>query len=177
MDLLSAVVAHELVVALVLEIRHHGIALRKVEHHGITAFRITETRQAPVGLAEPVHERRRTGGERRSDNDPLQTFDSDVNMDGVHGADDTNSHDDPYAHFMKDDDDDDDGGGGGGMNSIDTKKQKIDHGNTDKVFTNTKDGTGQSTAGRGAWKEKHKKGKFSSKKRLVDRKYKAPLGI
>ena len=123
-----------------------------------------------------VNKRGRTGGERRSDNDPLQTFDSDVNMDGVHGADDTNSHDDPYAHFMKDDDDDD-GGGGGGMNSIDTKKQKIDHGNTDKVFTNTKDGTGQSTAGRGAWKEKHKKGKFSSKKRLVDRKYKAPLGI
>ena len=125
-----------------------------------------------------INKRGRSGGERRSDNDPLQTFDSDVNMDGVHGADDTNSHDDPYAHFMKDDDDDDDGGGGGGgMKSIDTKKQKIDHNNTDKVFTNTKDGTGQSTAGRGAWKEKHKKGKFSSKKRLVDRKYKAPLGI
>jgi ATP-dependent RNA helicase DDX56/DBP9 len=122
-----------------------------------------------------VNKRGRTGGERRSDNDPLQTFDGDVNMDGVHGSDDANNHDDPYAHFMKDDDAEDDDGGG--KNGIDTKKQKIDQTNNDKVFTNTKDGTGQSTAGRSAWKEKHKKGKFSSKKRLVDRKYKAPLGI
>ena len=110
-----------------------------------------------------INKRGRTDGARRSDNDPLQTFDGDVNMDGVHGTDDAN--DDPYADFMKDDDDEN-------M----TKKPKIDQ-NDNKVFTNTKDGTGQTTAGRSAWKEKHKKGKFSSKKRLVDRKYKAPLGI
>ena len=115
------------------------------------------------------NKRGHTGGERRSDNDPLQTFDGDVNMDGVPcGADDTDNRNDPYADFMKDDDDHD---------LTATKKAKIDSNNTDKVFTNTKDGTGQSTAGRSAWKEKHKKGKFSSKKRLVDRKYKAPLGI
>jgi ATP-dependent RNA helicase DDX56/DBP9 len=120
-----------------------------------------------------VNKRGRTGGERRSDNDPLQTFDSDVHMDGVHGSDDAENKEDPYADFLKDDDD----VGTDNIDGIATKKQKLDPTKNDKVFTNTKDGTGQSTAGRSAWKEKHKKGKFSSKKRLVDRKYKAPLGI
>lgn len=115
-----------------------------------------------------INKRGRAGGERRSDNDPLQTFDGDVNIDGMHGADDNDNLDDPYADFMKDDSE---------QNDTNAKKQKIDPNNNDKVFTNTKDGTGQSTAGRSAWKEKHKKGKFSSKKRLVDRKHKAPLGI
>ena len=38
-------------------------------------------------------------------------------------------------------------------------------------------GTGKSTSRRRAWKERHGKGEFSKKKRLVDRKHKQPLGI
>jgi ATP-dependent RNA helicase DDX56/DBP9 len=111
---------------------------------------------------------RGSNGERRSDNDPLQTFDGDVNFDGMHDVDDDDGGDhDPHAHFMNDADDDELGS--------EKKKQKID--DDAKVFTSTKDGTGQSTAGRSAWKEKHRKGKFSSKKRLAERKYKQPLGI
>jgi ATP-dependent RNA helicase DDX56/DBP9 len=99
-----------------------------------------------------------TGGARRSDNDPLQAFDGDANLDGVQDADE-----DPLADFMDD-----------GENA--TKKQKTDVVD-EKIFTNTKDGTGKSSAGRTAWKEKHKKGQFSGKKRLKDKKYKHPLGI
>ena len=57
------------------------------------------------------------------------------------------------------------------------KKPKNDAGVEKKVFTSTRDGTGRSTAGRTAWKEKHRKGKFSGKKRLSERKHKQPLGI
>lgn len=102
--------------------------------------------------------KRGRNGERRSDNDPLQNFDGEVTLDGVEGCDD-----DPHADFM------DEGGGG--------KKSKTESTIEPKVYTSTSDGTGQSTAGRTAWKEKHKKGKFSSKKRLVERKHKQPLGI
>jgi hypothetical protein len=38
-------------------------------------------------------------------------------------------------------------------------------------------GTGRSTSGRRAWKERHAKGEFSKKPRTVKRKFKAPLGI
>lgn len=106
-----------------------------------------------------VNKRGRTG-ERRSDNDPLQNFDGDVNLDGVEGVEE-----DPLADFM------DDGEGSP------KKKQKSEGDDEPKVFTSTKDGTGLSTAGRTAWKEKHKKGKFSGKKRMTERKYKQPLGI
>jgi hypothetical protein len=46
-----------------------------------------------------------------------------------------------------------------------------------RVFANTQDGTGKSTAGRVAWKERHRKGKFSNKKRKSERRNKDPLGI
>jgi ATP-dependent RNA helicase DDX56/DBP9 len=106
-------------------------------------------------------------GARRSDNDPLQSFDGgDVTLDGIRGDDE---QEDPLtAEFMVDDDDDDEEEGGG-------KRQKTD-GETN-VFADTRDGTGRSTAGRNAWKEKHRKGKFSSKKRKSERKNKQPLGI
>jgi ATP-dependent RNA helicase DDX56/DBP9 len=104
--------------------------------------------------------KRGTDGARRSDNDPLQSFDGVVNLDGV-----KEGEDDPFAEFM----DDGEGGGTG-------KKQKTVAAEK-KVFANTKDGTGQSTSGRTAWKEKHKKGKFSGKKRLSEKKHKQPLGI
>ena len=107
-------------------------------------------------------------GERRSDNDPLQNFDADVNLDGVRGTEGEDGGDDAFAEFL--DDGDDDG-------TPQQKKQKCDTAEEKKIFTSTRDGTGRSTAGRTAWKEKHKKGKFSGKKRLAERKYKQPLGI
>jgi ATP-dependent RNA helicase DDX56/DBP9 len=103
-----------------------------------------------------------TGGARRSDNDPLQSFDGNTNLDGVEGDGDTGE--DPFAEFMETDGDD---------QEKDAKKPKTE----EKIYTNTKDGTGRSTAGRNAWKEKHKKGAFSGKKRLAEKKYKSPLGI
>ena len=61
----------------------------------------------------------------------------------------------------------------------DTQQHKKQRQDTDekKVFANTRDGTGKSTSGRNAWKEKHRKGKFSGKKRKSERKFKQPLGI
>lgn len=114
-------------------------------------------------------------GIRRSDNDPLQNFDADVNLDGVRGsdgdADADGDGDGAFADFMDDGEYDDD-------SSSPNKKQKTgDAEQEKKVFTSTKDGTGRSTSGRTAWKEKHKKGKFSGKKRLAERKHKPPLGI
>jgi ATP-dependent RNA helicase DDX56/DBP9 len=101
-----------------------------------------------------------TGGARRSDNDPLQSFDGEVNLDGV-----KEGGEDPFAEFMDDGEEDGEGG---------AKKQKSGE---SKLYTNTEDGTGKSSSGRNTWKEKHKKGKFSGKKRLSEKKHKQPLGI
>lgn len=100
------------------------------------------------------------GNQRRSAKDPLQSFsDGDVNLDGLEGGDD----DYDMVDF------------GEGIEG-DGKKQK--RGETEKkTLLNTRDGTGKSTAGRNSWKEKHRKGKFSKKTRLSDRKTKDPLGI
>jgi hypothetical protein len=100
----------------------------------------------------------RTSKQSRSAKDPLQSFnDGDVNLDGLDG----------------DDDDMPDFGEG---NERDEKKQKRDDA-ANKTLLNTRDGTGKSTSGRNAWKEKHRKGKFSKKTRLADRKNKDPLGM
>jgi ATP-dependent RNA helicase DDX56/DBP9 len=101
-----------------------------------------------------------TGGARRSDNDPLQSFDGEVNLDGV-----KEGGEDPFAEFMDDGEEEGEGG---------AKKQKSGE---SKLYTNTEDGTGKSSSGRNTWKEKHKKGKFSGKKRLSEKKHKQPLGI
>jgi len=108
--------------------------------------------------------KRSTGGERRSDNDPLRAFDGDVNLEGVEDA----TGDDEFSEFLDDGDMDD--------KESSSKKQKSSS-EENKIFTHTGDRTGHSTAGRNAWKEKHRKGKFSSKKRLKDRKKGQPLGI
>ena len=115
---------------------------------------------------------RQNTGERRSDNDPLQNFDGDANLDGVRGAED-DEHDDAFAEFMDNGDDDDDGA------SSPSKRQRTAAAGDEeqRIFTSTRDGTGRSTSGRTAWKEKHRKGKFSGKKRLAERKHKQPLGI
>ncbi|OEU15408.1 hypothetical protein FRACYDRAFT_218281 [Fragilariopsis cylindrus CCMP1102] len=44
-----------------------------------------------------------------------------------------------------------------------------------KTYTSNEIGEGSS--GRNAWKEKHRKGKFSKKTRMADRKNKDPLGM
>lgn len=105
--------------------------------------------------------KRGTGGIRRSDNDPLQNFDGgEVDLEGLADNDD-NDMDMP---------DFDQSG------ERDPKKPKTDDLSA-KVFANTSDGTGKSTAGRNAWKERHRKGKFSGKKRKSERKKTQPLGI
>lgn len=99
---------------------------------------------------------------RRSDNDPLQSFNGadDVNLDGL-GEDDEDME---LPDFSQ------------GGDERTSKKQKVDDAEK-KIFTSTKDGTGKSSAGRTAWKERHRKGKFSNKRRKSEKKIKEPMGI
>lgn len=100
----------------------------------------------------------RSDGRRRTDNDPLQSFDSEgVNLDSVEGDDGNGDDDgdgstDEFAEFF---------------DSVD-KGQKKGTGASEKVVFSTRDGTGRSTSGRSEWKEKHRKGKFSGKRRKSD---------
>lgn len=103
--------------------------------------------------------RARKGNQRRSAKDPLQSFDGDVNLDGLEGGDDDYEMDD-FGDAMESD-------------GKKPKRQEAEK----KTLLSTRDGTGKSTAGRNAWKEKHRKGKFSKKTRLSDRKNKDPLGL
>ena len=108
-----------------------------------------------------------TGGLKRSDNDPLQSFDGgDLNLDGLGGADDDNEQDQEMPDF-----------GGGDSEERDSKRQKSSASEDKKIYGSSMSNTGKSTAGRNAWKEKHRKGQFSGKKRKSDRKKKDPLGI
>jgi hypothetical protein len=105
--------------------------------------------------------KRGTGGLKRSDNDPLQNFDGgEVDLDGLAGDDD----DDDMPDFDQTED------------NREEKKQKVDD-DEKKLFANTSDGLGKSTAGRNVWKERHKKGQFSGKKRKSEKKKRVPLGI
>jgi ATP-dependent RNA helicase DDX56/DBP9 len=84
----------------------------------------------------------------RSDKDPLQSFsDGDVNLDGLGGDDDDDTSEMP----------------------------DFSQGEEKKTYTSNEIGEGSS--GRNAWKEKHRKGKFSKKTRMADRKNKDPLGM
>jgi ATP-dependent RNA helicase DDX56/DBP9 len=91
-----------------------------------------------------------TVGARRSDNDPLRALDQ-PNEDG----------EDPLAEFLNDDDDDEE--------ETQIKKNKPNEQSNKKVFANTRDGTGRSTAGRNEWKAKHRKGQFSAKPRSSEK--------
>eukprot|EP00539_Tryblionella_compressa_P011683 CAMPEP_0178810630 /NCGR_PEP_ID=MMETSP0745-20121128/18792_1 /TAXON_ID=913974 /ORGANISM="Nitzschia punctata, Strain CCMP561" /LENGTH=694 /DNA_ID=CAMNT_0020471163 /DNA_START=77 /DNA_END=2161 /DNA_ORIENTATION=- len=92
---------------------------------------------------------------RRSEKDPLQSFnDGDVNLDGLDGDD---VDDEEMPDFSP------------GGEEPQAKRQKVDDPMAKKIFANTRDGTGKSTAGRNAWKEKHRKGRFSGKKRKSGR--------
>jgi hypothetical protein len=88
---------------------------------------------------------------RNKDNDPLQNFDGDVNMDGVAGAEDDGDDDEVEEDKFFDGVDDD-----GEDISKEVKNQ---------AFLDMEDeGYGKSTAGRNAWKQKHNKGKFNKRK-------------
>lgn len=106
--------------------------------------------------------RGKQGQLRRSDNDPLQNFDAEANLEGLGGEGPTD-FDEDMPEF------------GGDDAGSSTKKQKTSA--ERKVYNNTKDGLGKSTSGRNAWKERHRKGKFSGRKKRSERKHKEPLGI
>jgi len=94
--------------------------------------------------------RNRNGqGQRRTDNDPLHSFEG-VNLEGI--VDDIDNDNDAGASSFEDPIQD-----SIGEEDQAKKKQKVEN----RVVANTKDGTGASTSGRNAWKQKHGKGKFS----------------
>jgi ATP-dependent RNA helicase DDX56/DBP9 len=89
-------------------------------------------------------------GARRTDNDPLQSYTGEKgNSEGAVNGDEG----DGFEEFFED-----------GADVAAPKAVKAEP----KVFNNTRDGAGKSTAGRNAWKEKHNRGKFSNKKRKSD---------
>lgn len=105
---------------------------------------------------------------RRSAKDPLHSFDDGaVNLDGLEGDEvGMSMNDEKMSDF-----------GPGETDREDTKRQKRDESFEKKIFANTRDGVGKSTSGRNAWKEKHRKGKYSGKKRMSERRKKDPLGV
>ncbi|KAL3939549.1 MAG: hypothetical protein SGARI_001335 [Bacillariaceae sp.] len=108
---------------------------------------------------------KRHGADMQKSKDPLQSFDGgDVNLDGL-GGDDEGMEDEEMPDF------------GPGDDERSAKRQKRDGSAEKKIFSNTRDGTGNSTSGRNAWKQKHRKGKFSGKKRMSERRNKDPLGV
>lgn len=149
-------------------LRHDRVAthISKVQDHLKHVPKYLLPRGMQVANLNRKRKRRKgknaNGQQRRSDNDPLQNFDGNVNLDGLRqGGDD-------FDQDMPDFSAADEG-------QPDPKKQKKE--SEKKIFSSTKDGTGKSTSGRNAWKEKHKKGKFSGKRRKSERKQKQPLGI
>jgi hypothetical protein len=101
--------------------------------------------------------------QRRLEKDPLHSFqDGGINLDGLEGDDTHDISREDMPVFGPEND---------------AKRQKRDDPIEKKIFANTRDGTGKSTAGRNNWKEKHRKGKFSGKKRKSEWKIKNPLGI
>ena len=96
--------------------------------------------------------------------DPLQSFnDGDIDLSGLRG-DEGGDYDDDMPEF---------GGDAGGGSS--NKKHKPN--NTQTSYAYALEGNTKSTSGRRAWKEKHKKGKFSKKASKSERKSNDPLGI
>ena len=153
---------HEIIVC-VCGFTHHGVFLFSVYRHVPKYLLPRGMEVANLNRKRKRRKNKKGSGLRRSDNDPLQSFhDGDVNLDGLVGDDDDEGMEMPNFE--------------GDQEEKGAKKQKYTEAEK-KVFTNTRDGTGKSTAGRNAWKEKHRKGKFSGKSRKSDRKHKQPLGI
>mmetsp|Transcript_15919 Transcript_15919/g.36710 ORF Transcript_15919/g.36710 Transcript_15919/m.36710 type:complete len:679 (-) Transcript_15919:287-2323(-) len=142
-------------------LRHDRLATNasKVQEHLKHIPKYLLPRGMQVADLNRKRKRKKTRGEkmRRSTKDPLQSFsDGDVNLDGLDGDDMD------LVDFGEDEG---------------TEKKQKREDPVSKTLMHTRDGTGKSTAGRNAWKEKHRKGKFSKKTRLSDRKNKDPLGI
>lgn len=152
-------------------LRHDRVAthLSKVQDHLKHVPKYMLPRGMQVAELNKKRKRKRvrnkgSTGERRTDNDPLQSFSGEnVNLDGVAGEGPNAGEE--FADFFDE--------GNDGENESKNPKLEIEA----KVFTNTKDGTGMSTAGRNTWKEKHKKGKFSSKPRKSALRTDRALGV
>jgi len=123
-------------------LQHDRISRTKLQEH----LKHIPKYMLPRGMqVADLHRRRRkkrkvrVDGQRRTDNDPLQVFDkTPQNADSA------------FEEFFVDDE---------------SEKKEMDKEEEPAIYINTKDGTGRSTSGRNAWKEKHKKGKFSSKRK------------
>jgi ATP-dependent RNA helicase DDX56/DBP9 len=169
-------------------LRHDRLATaggsRRVLEHLKHVPKYLLPRGAQVAKLNKKRKKRRhknsTGGARRTDNDPLQSFSAQGNAGAAGaagaGADEQEQGEDPFAEFMEDgdDDDNDDDDDNEGASAKKKKKQKTQD---SRIFANARDGTGESTAGRNLWKEKHRKGKFSKKKRNGKGRRGEPLGI
>lgn len=88
--------------------------------------------------------------ERRKDNDPLQSFDGELDNLGIEEQDGEEDFEDPMVDES---------------NTMISETPRIvgTNATTSKVVLRTNDGTGRSTSGRNAWKEKRRKGKFSKR--------------
>lgn len=97
----------------------------------------------------------RSGSQRRTDNDPLQSYNgSNTDLDGVAGTEGEEAAiDEDFDEFFEQ------GEAGNEGNKLGENHQER------KIFSNSMAGTGRSTSGRNVWKEKHRKGKFSNKRR------------
>lgn len=110
---------------------------------------------------------RKYNKKQSSSKDPLQSLSDGIDLDGLDGNDENEAQDMPNFDQSEYDD---------GNHNVKRPKREDSPKASKKIFSNTK-GLGKSSAGRNAWKEKHRKGRFSTKKRLKDRKNKDPLGI
>jgi len=95
--------------------------------------------------------------ERRKDNDPLQSFQGELDEVGIEGDLGEEDFEDPMVDDMK---------------PVETERAPTNRSITvtDKAVLSTTDGTGRSTSGRNAWKEKRRKGKFSKRSKVKNNK-------
>jgi len=90
--------------------------------------------------------------ERRKDNDPLLSGDvDDLGIEGENGDDD---FEDPMEEANDD----------AAVEMSTMKNSKDTDASKNRAVLSTTDGTGRSTSGRNAWKEKRRKGKFNQRK-------------
>ena len=89
--------------------------------------------------------------ERRKDNDPLQSFQGELDDLGIEEENGEEEFEDPLVEEI----------------NATTAETSPTNGSTNttlgKAVLSTRDGTGRSTSGRNAWKEKRRKGKFSQR--------------
>lgn len=112
------------------------------------------------------HALNRVDRNSKDNKDPLKSFDAAISTSETGGEGGKNEGDaDPFAEFMEGEDEAEE----------DSKKPRVD--NDPRIYANSKDGTGSSTAGRNKWKQKHKKGQYSIRSKSVSGKRKPVFGI